>query len=74
MNTIIFFAFLSACYEMKNEWRDECYDSITFIGTNNKQRDVVLCRNHAKASYAQIQQGLIFICTCPNKDEKERSG
>jgi len=69
MNTIILFTFLSACSNTKDKWKDYCFDSITYIESN--KRDVVLCYNHAKASYVQTQQGLIFICTCPNNDEKK---
>ena len=63
--TLMFSAGLSACYPEK----DECWEAAIIV--DPPDRDVILCERGAKVSHVQTTQGLVFMCTCPEKEKKQ---
>jgi hypothetical protein len=61
--TLVFGVGLSACYPEK----EECWE--TAIIVDPPERDVIMCEKGAKVSHVQTTQGLIFMCTCPEKEK-----
>jgi len=56
---------LSACYPRK----DECWEHARIADPN--KRDDIMCKRGAKVSHTQTTQGLVFMCTCPEKEKKQ---
>jgi hypothetical protein len=63
--TFLFSASLSACTDQKEICREHAFL------VDPTKRDVIMCIGGAKVSHTQTPQGLVFMCTCPEKEKKQ---
>ena len=61
----VFGAGLAACTDQKEVCREHAFL------VDPTKRDVIMCIGGAKVSYNQTPQGLVFMCTCPEKEKKQ---
>ena len=61
--TLMFGAGLSACAGQNEMCREHAFL------VDPTKRDVIMCIGDAKVSHTQTPQGLVFMCTCPEKEK-----
>ena len=63
--TLVFGVGLSACAGQNETCREHAFL------VDPTKRDVIMCIGDAKVSHTQTPQGLVFMCTCPEKEKKQ---
>jgi len=63
--TLMFGVGLSACAGQNEMCREHAFL------VDPTKRDVIMCIGDAKVSHTQTPQGLVFMCTCPEKEKKQ---